>query len=95
MYGTIATMRFKPEAEGQLQDLLSEYRDLAIPGHVETLLYQMDGTDGEYQLVVVFDDEASYRANAQSPEQDARYQRMLALLEAAPAWHDGAILYRG
>ena len=33
-----------------------------------------------------------YVANANSPEQDARYRQLLALLEEPPEWHDGEIV---
>ena len=35
----------------------------------------------------------TYRANADSPEQDARYQKLRALLEDDPEWNDGEIVY--
>ena len=44
-------------------------------------------------MAVIFDDRASYVANANSPEQNARYLQMVELLEGAPEWHDGEIMY--
>ena len=40
-------------------------------------------------LVAVFDDEATYKANADSPEQNDRYLELRALLEDDPDWMDG------
>ena len=40
-------------------------------------------------LVALFDDEATYRANASSPEQGERFQRLRELLEDDPDWMDG------
>lgn len=40
-------------------------------------------------LVAVFDDEASYRENADSPEQNERFMQMRALLADDPDWMDG------
>jgi hypothetical protein len=33
------------------------------------------------------------RANAESPEQHARYEEYRALLDADPEWHDGEIIF--
>ena len=35
----------------------------------------------------------AYQANAASPEQDARYQKLRALLARDPEWHDGEVVY--
>jgi hypothetical protein len=43
-------------------------------------------------LVVAFTDKASYRAKAESPEQNERYQQYVALLDGEPEWHDGEIV---
>jgi hypothetical protein len=40
-------------------------------------------------IVAVFDDRDTYFENADAPEQDARYQRMRALLADDPTWTDG------
>jgi hypothetical protein len=40
----------------------------------------------------LFESQAAYRAVSNSPEQDARYRKLLALLEAEPEWHDGEII---
>ncbi len=95
MYGTIARMRIKPGAEAQLLKQMQEFETLAVPGHVSSTVYRMDGDPNEVYLAVVFDSRETYHANAQSPEQDARYHEMLALLEGEPEWHDGEIVYSG
>jgi hypothetical protein len=41
---------------------------------------------------VVFESREAYRALAESPEQDARYRWLLALLEEPPEWHDGVVV---
>jgi hypothetical protein len=40
-------------------------------------------------LVALFDDAASYQANADSPDQNQRYLEMRELLEDDPEWMDG------
>ncbi len=69
-----------------------EFTALRVPGYRATYAYRMDSDPHEFYLAVVFDSKEAYSANATSPEQDQRYREMLALLEAAPEWHDGAIL---
>jgi quinol monooxygenase YgiN len=93
MYGTVAKMRVKPGMETQWQALMAQYDTLKIPGYNTTYVYQMDGDPTTYYMAVVFESRESYHANAQTPEQDARYQAMLALLEGPPEWHDGTIIY--
>ena len=42
--------------------------------------------------MVVFESREAYWANAQSPDQNQRYQEMRALMLADPEWHDGEIV---
>ena len=93
MFGTVARMRVKPGMESQLRALLGQYDTVRIPGYNTTYLYQMESDSSTFFMAVVFESREAYRANAESPEQDARYQQMLALLEGPPEWHDGAIVY--
>ncbi len=92
-YGTVARMRVKG---GMLEELrkMTEAEDMMdVPGYVATLVYQMDEDPDELYMAVVFDSKESYTANANSPEQDARYQDFIRLLEGVPEWHDGTIIY--
>jgi quinol monooxygenase YgiN len=92
MYGTIARMQVKPGAEAELMALSGEFEG-QIPGLLGTYVYRSDEDPNVYWMAVSFTDKAAYHANAQSPEQDARYQQMRALLTADPEWHDGEIVY--
>ena len=92
MYGTVARLRAKPGMEGQLQHLMNQYEAQPPAGYRTTYVYRMDDDPYTYYLAVIFTDKSTYVANAQSPEQDARYQEMLALLEGPPEWHDGEII---
>jgi heme-degrading monooxygenase HmoA len=93
MYGTIARLRLKPGAEQQIDQQMREFEALKIPGFIATYVYRMDADPRECYMAVAFDSKDSYWANAQSPEQDARYRKMLALLESEPEWHDGEIVH--
>jgi len=93
MYGTIARMRIKPDAEKQFIEFTKDESDLNIPGFIAQYVYRMDNDPNEYYLVVLFESRDAYFANADNPEQDARYRKFRALLESDPEWHDGEVLY--
>jgi quinol monooxygenase YgiN len=91
MYGTVARLRVKPGNEQKLIDLMKDLRP--IPGMVDGRVYKMDADPNEFYLVVAFQDKDAYFKNADSPEQDADYQKMRALLESDPEWHDGEVVF--
>ena len=93
MYGTVAHFRAKPGTEQQLQQINKEYETLKVPGFVKQYVYRMDSNPNEYIMTVVFQDKASYVANAESPDQHQRFMKFRALLESDPEWHDGEIVY--
>jgi len=92
MYGTVARLRVQSGNQAGIAAILQETRALAIPGMVADYVYQLDASPDEYYLAVVFESKAAYVANAESPEQDERYQRLRALLSADPKWHDGKVV---
>ena len=93
MYGTVARLRIKAGSEDALQKLNDEYATLGIPGLVGQYVFRADSDPQEYWLAVAFESREAYRKNAESPEQHRRYERMRALLEADPEWHDGEIVF--
>ena len=93
MYGTVARFRLTPGKEAELSGLLREFEQAKVPGAVSEYLYRTDDDSNEYYLAVVFAGKEQYMANADSPESDTRYQRLRALLEADPEWHDGEIVH--
>lgn len=92
MYGTVTRMHLKPGSEAQFKAMSDEYRDLKIPGFRQAYIYKMDANPNEIMMAVVFDDKASYHANAASPDQDARFRKMRELLASDPEWHDGEVI---
>jgi hypothetical protein len=46
----------------------------------------------EHYLATVWESKETYVANANSPEQHARYLKMVELFEGPPEWHDGEIV---
>ncbi len=93
MYGTIARMRLKPGMEQQLAQHLEEFEALSVAGFVRSTIYRLDAGTNEYMVAVAFETKEAYGANAESPEQAARYQRMRELLESDPEWNDGEIVH--
>jgi antibiotic biosynthesis monooxygenase (ABM) superfamily enzyme len=92
MYGTVARLRVKPGREAELLAVAREEERLHIPGFMGEFVYHLDQGANEYMLVVLFADKESYFANADTEEQDARYHRMLEILDGEPEWHDGEIV---
>jgi quinol monooxygenase YgiN len=92
MYGTIAHCRVKPGMEQQLAEQMRMFEAAKVPGAIATYIYRMDADPNDCYLAVVFASKEAYWANAQSPEQDARYRQLLSLLESEPEWHDGEIV---
>jgi hypothetical protein len=42
--------------------------------------------------VAIFKDKATYVANAESPEQDQEFKKLMQYLAAEPEWHDGEFI---
>jgi quinol monooxygenase YgiN len=90
MYGTIARVKVDP---ARIEELTALGRRMGVaPGQIARYVFQMDGDPGELFLVAVFESREAYWANAQSPEQNQRYQELRALLLDDPEWHDGEIV---
>lgn len=92
MYGTIARVHPTPGREAELEAYGRRVAELRIPGYRTSYLFRPDTNPYDRPtafLIAVFDDEASYRANANDPAQHGRYLEMRALLEDDPEWMDG------
>jgi quinol monooxygenase YgiN len=93
MYGTVARMRAKPGFEAQLAEQMRAFEEAHVEGAVGSYVYRMDNDPAEYYLIAIFSSKDAYVANANSPEQDARYRQLLTFLEGSPEWHDGEIVF--
>jgi heme-degrading monooxygenase HmoA len=89
MYGTVARMKVKPGALESLKRMEERHPK----GFIATYAYRMDSNPDELWLAVLFEDEASYRANANSPEQDHEYRDLRSHLREDPEWHDGEVVF--
>jgi len=93
MYGTVARFHIKPGTEERLRQQLRDFDAAEVPGEIGEYVYRTDENPNEYYLAVMFTDREAYMANADSPEQDARYRRLAKLFTDQPEWHDGEIVH--
>ena len=92
MYGTIALMKPKEGQVDALNALFEEWwteRRPKVKGAISSTVYRNVSNPAEIMVAVVFDSKENYVANAEDPEQDEWYQKLVALLEAEPRWIDG------
>ena len=92
MYGTIARIHPRPGADQQLRARAGVTTRRTPAGYVASYIFEPDQSPYDRPtrfLVAIFEDEATYRTNAASPEQDAEYRELRTLLEDDPDWMDG------
>jgi hypothetical protein len=77
--------RLKLGAEEQLLAFEQEVREAQLPELIAEFTLCMDADPNSYFEVVVFESCKAYRAVAESPEQDTRYRKLLALLKCFPS----------
>ncbi|HLQ62276.1 MAG TPA: antibiotic biosynthesis monooxygenase [Candidatus Acidoferrales bacterium] len=92
MFGTVARFRVKSGKEQELMTLSQEFEQSPPEAWMSTTIYKSAAHPGEYWMAVAFRDEASYKANADSPRQQEWYEKMRAVLESDPEWHDGEVV---
>ena len=92
MYGTVARFTAKPGMEDKLLEEMGVFEEAHVPGAVMTTIYRLDKDPNAYYMAVIFDSKESYFANANSPEQDARYRTLMEFMTEAPKWHDGEVV---
>jgi quinol monooxygenase YgiN len=93
MYGTVARMRIRAGMEQKMRELAASDGMTKIDGLVGTTVYKMDADPNVLFMAVVFTDKDAYVKNANSPEQNARYEEFVALLEGPPEWNDGEVIF--
>jgi quinol monooxygenase YgiN len=90
MYGTVARTRVKPENRDKLKEVFERQGQRSRPGMVTAYTLFENDSDVAW-LFAIFEDRATYEANADDPAQNADYQEYRALMEDEPEWHDGQI----
>jgi hypothetical protein len=91
MFGTIGHFQPIPGQETQVQALIDDWERTirpTVPGAVTTLRGRCTVHDGELIVVVMMQDEETYRALAANPEQDRWYHRLREHLQRDPEWED-------
>jgi quinol monooxygenase YgiN len=91
MYGTCARMVVKQENRDAIRAVFAEDQPRDIKGYVGSFVLTENDSDNVW-LLAIFEDRATYDANADDPRQDEVYQKYRALLEEEPEWHDGEIM---
>jgi quinol monooxygenase YgiN len=92
MYGTIAKLKVKPGQVEAMKSHMASVSSRQAPGFVSVNVYQMDADPNELYLAVVFESKDAYVANANRPETDADFKKMMQFLVAEPEWHDGQVI---
>ena len=98
MYGTIFRMKVRSGQSDRAVELFKEWereRQPNVKGAVGGYVLKPDEEPDELVAVAVFEDKASYTANAGDPEQDRWFRRLRELLEADPEWTDGEYVALG
>lgn len=92
MFGTISRVRLK---EGvTIDELKAQFNDEDRPASSLALIALQSVDDPrEVWVASAFESREAYFQNADSPEQNARFERMQQLVEGgAPEWHDGNVV---
>jgi quinol monooxygenase YgiN len=92
MFGTVARMKLNPDAYEKMRDLMKGFEQREVKGFLFNAVYRNQSDPDEVWLIVGFEDEATYRANADDPQTNEMAQQYQQLLAAPPEWHDGEIV---
>jgi len=94
MFGSIATVKLKPGAFEKVFELTkSNIEGRPVKGSVFNAVFRIQSEPDVIWSVVGFDDEASYRANANNPQTSEVAEQLKQLMAAPPEWHDGEIVW--
>jgi quinol monooxygenase YgiN len=94
VFGTIARWQLKPSVtDDQLNDVLATMRDDRPASAVAIVVLRSPADPREIWVAGVFESREAYEANAATPEQNARFARVSALIDGQPEWHDGDVLF--
>jgi hypothetical protein len=91
MFGTIGHARLKPGNDAKMRELMDEWKQTirpTIPGGMLELTGNAAGQPNEMVFVALMQDEATYRALAEDPRQDAWFRRMSELVDGEVRWED-------
>jgi len=93
MFGSISRWRLKEGVtEQQVAEFVQQLNADRPASAVALVLLRSASDPRELWVAGAFESRAAYEANSASPEQNARFERIRALMEGAPEWHDGDVL---
>jgi quinol monooxygenase YgiN len=92
MFGTIAKMKVKPGSYEKMAEVMKGFEERPVKGFLFNAVYRSQSNPDEVWLVVGFEDEATYRANADDPRTDEMSKKFQTMMTAPPEWHDGEIV---
>jgi quinol monooxygenase YgiN len=92
MFGTVARMRLKEGATVDQLNAITAGEENRPAGSVALLVFQSEKDPRELWVATAFESREAYFKNADSPEQNARFEKMRELFEGAPEWHDGEVV---
>lgn len=94
MFGTIARWRLRADVtDEQLNGVLAMMRDDRPASSVAILVFRSATDPREIWVAGAFESREAYVANAATPEQNARFERIRALIDGEPEWHDGDVIF--
>ena len=93
MFGTVAKYRLKPGHEKQFLDEMGSFDSDPPAGWLYHTVFRSTNDPNELWLSVVFENEEAYKKNADSPEMDKEYRKMLEHVQGDPEWHDGHVVH--
>lgn len=88
MYGTIMRARVKAGRKSEFEQHLREASPAAETGFVGVQIGWEDKDPDRLVAVVVFKDRESYVGNAERPDTNTNYERMLEFLDDGIEWLD-------
>ncbi len=95
MYGTVAQLRVKSGEGEAVIELMNDWnhdRRSNAAGFNGGYVFRSESDPEHMILVAAFDDQQTYRANADNPEQDRWFRRVREHLRDDPLWEDGEIV---
>jgi quinol monooxygenase YgiN len=93
MFGTIARYRLKPGHKDSFMNEMKSFESDPPAGWVYHTVFQSTKEPNDIWMSVVFESEEAYRKNADSPNMDREYRKMLEHLQGDPEWHDGHVIH--
>lgn len=93
MYGTVAKFTFKPGMQEPFMAAMDAEQGDPDPGSVAVFGFTSDEDPDVGYMVAVFKSKEAYRKNADRPETNARFERMMEFMASEPEWHDGEVVY--